>query len=566
MQSTSPRLAVALVEELIASGMRDVVLAPGSRSAPIALALADAERRGHVRLHVRIDERSAAYLALGLARVSGDPVAVITTSGTAAVNLHPAVVEAAYAGVPLIAVTADRPGSMRGTGANQTIDQRELFGSDVRAFVDVESLDEPGLREVVANAVSAALEPHRGPLHINVPLAEPLVAPDEHAVADVTRRGRHPRVRAGAPVASLLPGDLTGVSLARGIVIAGDFEDEVQRKRATELATVMGWPVLSEPSGNLSAHPNSLRHGPLILASPRSRELQADVVVTVGRVGLHRPVTRLLRDARVHIAVDVPPHLGRVDPAQTAHVIVDAVPVGDGTIDPDWLAAWRQADEAAANAVTDALSSGGTSSGGSRLSGPLVARIVGEAAHDGDLLVVGPSWPVRHLSSYGGRLRARCLGNRGTSGIDGVMSTGWGAAVAHGDRHPDATTYVLVGDLTAIYDRNALLVPASEARPRLVYVVADNGGGGIFSALEQGAPEFGRDFERVFGTPLDADVATLLAAPGVDVVCASTQDDLRDRLAARHDGVSVIVARCASRADEAGIVRSVQAAVDRTLN
>jgi 2-succinyl-5-enolpyruvyl-6-hydroxy-3-cyclohexene-1-carboxylate synthase len=350
------------------------------------------------------------------------------------------------------------------------------------------------------------------------------------------------------------------------MLIAGDVDDDAQRDRAIELATAMGWPVISEPSGNLSAHPNALRHGPLVLASPRSRDLQADVVVTVGRVGLHRSVTRLLRDARAHIAVDVPPHLGRVDPAQTAHVIVDAVPLGEGPIDPAWMVAWRQADESAAKAVTDALAPGGGSSGETGLSGPLVARIVGDAARDGDLLVVGPSWPVRHLSSYGGRLRARCLGNRGTSGIDGVVSTGWGAAVAHGDNYPDATTYVLVGDLTAIYDRNGLLAPASEARPRLVYVVVDNGGGGIFSALEQGAPEFERDFERVFGTPLDADIATLLAAPAVDVVSVSTTEDLQDRLATRHDGVRVIVARCVSRAEEAGIVRSVQMAVDRALS
>ncbi|MFZ8980097.1 MAG: thiamine pyrophosphate-binding protein, partial [Candidatus Nanopelagicales bacterium] len=149
MQVPSPRLAVAIVEELIAGGVRDAVVAPGSRSAPLALALADAERSGLVRLHVRIDERSAGYLALGLARVSGDPVAVITTSGTAAVNVHPAFVEAAYSGVPLIAVTADRPGALRGTGANQTIDQRGIYGVDPVVAEALEGLDERALKHVV---------------------------------------------------------------------------------------------------------------------------------------------------------------------------------------------------------------------------------------------------------------------------------------------------------------------------------------------------------------------------------------------------------------------------------
>ena len=550
----SPAVARALLEELVAGGVRDVVLAPGSRSAPISLALADAERRGLLRLHVRIDERSAAYLALGLARGSGAPVAVVTTSGTAAVNLHPAIVEAAYSGVPIVAVTADRPGAMRGSGANQTIDQRDLFGDDVVAGLDLEGLDESDLRRAVADALDLAVGNQPGPLHLNVPLSEPLVATGDHAISDVQVRARDlqsPRQR--PDMSTLLP---AGVNATRGLLIAGDFGDPVVRADAAALAESLGWPIVSEPSGNLSSHALALRHGPLLLSGAADRDLIPDVVVTVGRVGLHRSVSAVIRAARVHIAVDVPPRLDRVDPLRTASMIVDAVPAaGDGIPDPAWAARWTTADDVAARVVTETLDV-------ESLSGPSVARIVAQHAGPEDLLVIGPSWPVRHVSSYAGSLAATCIGNRGTSGIDGVMSTAWGAALTRSG----GTTYALVGDLTAIYDRNGLLAPASEPRPRLDYVVIDNDGGGIFSSLEQGAPEFAADFERVFGTPHGADLGTLLAAPGVEVTTVESAAGLRSALERPAEGVRVIIARCAARADEADLIRSVQSAVDAALS
>lgn len=553
MPVPSPRVAVALIEELLRGGVRDVVLSPGSRSAPLALAVADAERRGLLRLHVRIDERGAGYLALGLARVSGSPVAVITTSGTAAVNLHPAIVEAAYSGVPLVAVTADRPGALRGSGANQTIDQRGLYGSAVVASGDVEGLEEHEVRALVSGTLDRAVGDRPGPVHINAPLVEPLVAPGEHAVSAQTVRARDRVEGDGASLTSLLP---AGIAAGRGIIIAGDFDDARTHADAQALAAAMGWPVVSEPTGNLSSHPQSLRHGPLLLGIVG---LDPEVVVTVGRVGLHRSVTATLRSARAHIAVDVPPRLGRVDPVLTACAIVDAMPHADsGSADPEWLAAWQHADARATRVIDEALSE-------SPLSGPLVARIVTERAGAHDLLVVGASWPVRHVSAYAGPIRARCLGNRGTSGIDGVMSTAWGAAIAHGEQVPRGTTYAVLGDLTALYDRNALLAPGVEARPRLDYVVIDNDGGGIFSALEQGAPEYAEDFERVFGTPHGADLGALLAAPGVEVVTVTSAADLAASLDADAEGVRVIVARCAPRADEEAWIDSVQARVAASL-
>ncbi|MGI9197008.1 MAG: 2-succinyl-5-enolpyruvyl-6-hydroxy-3-cyclohexene-1-carboxylic-acid synthase [Candidatus Nanopelagicales bacterium] len=546
----SPAIARAVVEELLAAGVADVVVCPGSRSAPLTLTLADTECRGLVRLHVRIDERSGAYLALGIAKVSGRPVAVVTTSGTAAVNMHPAIVEAAYSGIPLVAVTADRPGEMRGSGANQTIDQRALYGNDVVTWADLEGLSESALRSAVAGALSLAIS-QPGPVHLNVPLPEPLVEPGAHAVDDVTtRKQADAPTPTGALLSTLLP---AGIDASRGLLIAGDFDDEPARQAAAALANAMGWPVISEPSGNLSAHDHALRHGPLVLASPFAEGHVAEVVVTVGRVGLHRSVMRTLRSARAHIAVDVPPRLGRVDPARTASV-VDAVPVADAAADPAWLADWQRADSAAGDAVAAEMT-------GSDLTGAAVAATVARHASTDDLLVVGASFPVRHVSSYAGAIRARCIGNRGTSGIDGVMSTAWGAALAH----DGGTTYALVGDLTAIYDRNGLLAAPGERRPDLVYVVADNDGGGIFSSLEQGAPAYATDFERVFGTPHGADLAELLTAPGVAIASVTSMDELQAALESASGGVHVIVARCAARTDEQQQALAIQQAVNAAL-
>lgn len=551
----SPAIARAVVEELLAAGMTDVVVCPGSRSAPLALTLADAERRGFVRMHVRIDERSGAYLALGLAKISGRPVAVVTTSGTAAVNLHPAIVEAAYSGLSLVAITADRPGAMRGSGANQTIDQRGLYGVDVVDGVDLTTVSEADLRATVTALIDASLS-LQGPVHLNVPLAEPLVGPGEHSIGEIAVRGT-PSSPAAPPVSleSLLP---VGVNAAHGLIIAGDFDDDEMRNALGSLASVMGWPIISEPSGNLSGHPQALQHGPLVLSSFTATREVPDVVITVGRIGLHRPEIELLRAARVHIAVDVPPRLGRVDPAQTAHIVVDAVPEPRGGSDPEWLRAWRAADDLAARALDGAAGSGS-------FTGVDVARIVARHAGADDLLVIGASFPVRHVSAYGGALRARCIGNRGTAGIDGVMSTAWGAALAHADQHALGMTYALVGDLTALYDRNGLLAGPSEHLPRLTYVVIDNDGGGIFSTLEQGAPAFADDFERVFGTPHGGDLMALLAAPRVTAVAVATTEELREALTAPSTGVQVIVARCASRSEESAHVSRMNAAVIEAL-
>lgn len=547
--------ARALVAEVIAGGVRDVALAPGSRSAPLALAFAAAERAGRIRLHVRADERSAGYLALGIAKVSGHPAAVVTTSGTAAVNLHPAIVEASYAGVPLVAITADRPPALRATGANQTIDQVRLYGVAPRWFAEVDVDDEGAVRSIVARALAVAGDrAFPGPVHLNVPLHAPLVPDpgDEDWVPGTVDR---PRVRAVRPAAVPAP-TLDDILLERadaqcGLIIVGDHVDPAVPDLVRDLSAATGWPIISEPTGGCSGVPGALAYGTLLAgdAAWRDRSIP-EVVVTVGAVGLSRGVADLVARAGTHVAVDPRPLTHLADPTRSARIVVDQVPQAHPRRAGDWSDRWAAADACAREIATGIDASG-------ELSGPVVARAVAAAVGVDDLLVIGSSWPIRHVAAFGGALRARAVANRGTSGIDGVVSMAWGGALAH-HRATGGSTLCLLGDLTAVYDRNGLLAAPGEERPPLTYVVIDNDGGGIFSALEQGDERFARDFDRVFGTPHAADLAELLAAPGVEVLRVTNSDDLRRALSTSTPGVRIVIAACAPRPRERAVVVAAQ--------
>ena len=560
--NASTSTARAIVDELVRGGVTDAVLASGSRSAALALALAAAERQKHLSLHVRLDERSAGYLALGLAKVQRRPVAVITTSGTAAVNLHPAVVEASYAGIPLIAITADRPAALQGVGANQTIEQQNLFGVHARWFAQIDVVAAEQVRSIVARALAVSRsESHPGPVHLNVPFAEPLVPDaDDDGAIPAGRADGLPwvRDRRGRTKADQILSDHVGdAPIARGLVIVGDHDISRLDHLVGNLSTAMGWPVISEPSGHCEWLPNALKHGPLLTGDAEFLAAHTpDIVLTVGSVGLHRGIARLVASAALHVAVDPRPLSALSDPTRTASIVLSEVPLASGSQrNPQWLAEWRAADEAICGVVVAHLDEG-------PFTGPVAVNTVATALGLDDLLVCGPSWPIRHLASYVGPVAARVIANRGTSGIDGVVSTAWGAALAHA-----GATVCLVGDLTALYDRNGLLVPAGERRPDLVYVVVDNDGGGIFSSLEQGAPQFAADFERVFGTPHAIDLPHALSGPGITVRQAGDRAALAEALSAARTegGVHVIIARVASRTVEAEQVAAIAASVRSTL-
>ncbi len=579
-----------VVDELIRCGVTDVILAPGSRSAPLAMALARAEARGELVLHVRIDERSAAYLALGLGKVSGVPAAVITTSGTAAVNLHPAIVEAHESDIPLLAITADRPPMLRGVGANQSIDQAGVFGAMTRLAIDMATAtawahDPQAVaqhnrywRSTVARAVATATDASApGPVHLNMPFADPLVPDADDDPVGIPRgfEGRADgrpwtadlRILAGVSgpldeTLQTLTGD--GQVPARGLIVVGDHADPEAVELVDELGDVMGWPVIGEPSGNVAGADTALSHGALLLADADfAGDHLADLVITVGRVGLARPIARHIARSGLHLHVD-----GRSqwsDAGRSADAVLAQVPMppSDAVSDPSWLAAWQRADLLAAAAVETALAGEGPV-----CTGMHVARAVAAGVPQDGMLFLGASWPVRHVLSFAASAPAQVvvLGNRGTSGIDGCVSTAWGAAIAW-QRNDGGPAVALIGDLTLRYDVNGLRSAIGEPQPDLVYVVVDNDGGGIFSQLEQGQVAHADVFERVFGTPPTDDVAAVASAAGLPVTVVEDVDGLQQALPASLEagGVSVLVVRTCEREQEARILAGVQRAVGEAL-
>jgi 2-succinyl-5-enolpyruvyl-6-hydroxy-3-cyclohexene-1-carboxylate synthase len=473
--------AQVVVDELARCGVTDAVLCPGSRNAPLAFALQAADTAGLLRLHVRIDERTAGFLALGLSLRSGRPVPVCTTSGTAVANLHPAVLEASHAGVALIALTADRPSELIGTGAGQTIVQAGIFGGAVReSFTGAGSAAQ--YRSTVGRAVAVAtgaLCGRPGPVHLNLPFVEPLV-PDGRAPAG--RGGPWTAVEPLTHTAPPLPLD----SSAPTLVIAGHGSPALD----------VPVPVVAEPSS--AAWPKSVRTGPWLLERPDLRPRQ---VVVAGRPTLHRPVQRLLADPRIAVfaLADGSPW---TDVAGTVRA-VGGLPALEP--DPAWLRRWREADDAASTALDKALDDPGA------VTGLRLARALVAALPDGAQMVVGSSNPVRDVSlAAAPRPGLTLLSNRGVAGIDGTVSTAVGAALAH-----DGPAYALMGDLTLLHDTTGLVIGPDEPRPDLTIVVLNDSGGGIFGLLEQGAPEHSAAFERVFGTPHTVDLAALCAAVGV---------------------------------------------------
>ncbi len=516
----STALATVLVDELIRGGVREAVLAPGSRSAPLAFALHAADAEGRLRLHVRIDERSAGFLALGLAKVSRRPVPVVTTSGTAAANLHPAVLEASESGIALVVLTADRPPELRGVGANQTVDQIKLYGDAVRVFHEVGTAERRGgqnayWRSLVCRAlVSAAgsLTDDPGPVHLNLALREPLV-PDVPDADDwpeplegraggarwteVASSGREPVAASGVHADTLL--------------VVGDDVSGLG-EQAVLMAESFGWPIVSEPSGNARRGPNAVRLGHLLVDQPGLRPRR---VVVVGRPTLTRGIQALLRDPAVEVSV-VTPTARWADAPHAAWTVRGQLPTKLGHEQPDtrFLERWKAAD-AEAVAATDLTSWSGAS----------IASALYAALPQNSLLVAGSSLAVRDLQYAAPRDGVTVIANRGVSGIDGTVSTAMGAALAW-QVDGGGPAYALLGDLTFLHDANGLILGPQEPLPRLTIVVVNNDGGGIFGGLEPGRPEHARAFERVFGTPTGADLAALCGASCIPYTRVTSLDDL----------------------------------------
>jgi 2-succinyl-5-enolpyruvyl-6-hydroxy-3-cyclohexene-1-carboxylate synthase len=520
--TSSTELGRAVVGRLLESGIREIVLAPGSRNAPLAFAAYDAAEAGLVRLHTRLDERSAGFLALGLTKV-GSRAAVICTSGTAVANLHPAMLEAVHAGVALVAVTADRPERLRGTDANQTTDQTGIFGP----LIPTVDIAEPS---VVPDEM-AALEPNvqpdrRGlPVHLNIRLDDPLVPEDRWRVEVVPPEpaGKEPGWWRGPP------GDTTTLAVGpRTVVVAGDDAGPPARG----LAESAGWPLLAEPSSGSRTGEHAIRCYRLLLAGPLGEEIER--VVVFGHPTLSRPVSRLLAREGVEVWAARTQGLGLRRPYPVVGTFDRAE---TSATDPtDWFERWRDAD-ARVGRELDALLGAEPD-----LTPYDVAGAVARALPPEGLLVVGASSPIRDLDLMVPRYpvggRRKVLANRGLSGIDGVVSTAVGAALGRTSER----SLALVGDVTFLHDSNGLVHGAHEPEPDLTIVVVNDDGGSIFAMLEQGAPEYADRYDRLFGTPHGVDLAGLCAATRTPHLRATSLPELEQALASPNGGIEVIEA------------------------
>jgi len=502
--------AEVIVDELIRNEVRHVVLSPGSRNAPLSFALHAADAAGRLRLHVRIDERSAGFLALGLAARGGRPVAVAGTSGTAAANLHPAVSEAATAGIPLLVLTADRPPELRAAGANQTIDQHRMFGSQVRLFDELAvAEDRPGQqaywRSQICRACHAAAgTAHAGPVHLNLPFREPLVPTGDHEWCEPLdgRADGAPWTEVSARAAE--PSRLRGLTARRGLVLVADGDAAA----AGRWAERHGWPVLAETGGVGLPGSAAVDTGMWLLNLPEFvREHRPEQVLCVGRPTVFRQVQSLLTRSGAEVLLAHGSEAAWPTPGHAVREVAQSFDVEPARpADPEWLTAWQQADQKAAAALHAALDLEHWPNG------PVLARDLVDELPARSLLVLGSSNPTRDVAlAARHRPDVEVHRNRGVAGIDGTVSTAVGAALAHG-----GPAYALVGDLTFLHDSNGLLLGPHERRPDLTIVVFNDDGGGIFSLLEQGAPEHRESFERVFGTPHGTDLGRLCAAHGVE--------------------------------------------------
>jgi len=523
-------LASAFAEELARGGVRLAVISPGSRSTPLAVAL---WRQPEIEVSVIVDERSAGFFALGAAQASGEPVALLCTSGTALVNYHPAVCEADESAIPLLVLSADRPPELRGIGAGQTIDQIKTFGSSVRWFCEVgtHEADDDGLlhyRSVACRALSKARgEVRPGPVHLNLPWREPLApVPVEGAVTatdPLALHGRDKRPLTAVTQIDLEPSVFVLDEVAAhigdaisGVIVAGRQLDPELREPLAHLARVSGFPVLADPTSQLRCGPHDRSHvvasyDLLLREEHFARSVVPELVLRFGEMPTSKPLRAWLTESGAdEIVID--PYGGWNEPTNRAAAILRADPT---ELTSGWAARleglegrerplpdrWLEAEAAAQAALSQALA------GESEITEPALHRALGEAHRDGDLVYTSSSMPIRDQEAFvsSSAIDVSFLSNRGANGIDGLISSGIGAAHASG-----RPTTIVVGDLGLLHDLGSLAALREVATPVRI-VVIDNAGGGIFHFLPQEAAMPKDEFEALLGTPRGVDAAKAAA-------------------------------------------------------
>ena len=513
--SQATTLARSIVHQLIELGVQDFVLSPGSRNAPLSIALYQAEKKGLINLHVRIDERGAAFFALGISKATGKYVPVICTSGTAVANYLPAVLEAFHSDVNLLLLTADRPERLRRTGSNQTTLQAGIFGEFVHSSIDTSSPID----------LTHHLD-HTGPVHINLQFDEPLLESDNSDW-----------------LAGINPKKLSKTSHPKGtfdcttrknVVIVGHDRAGIDVREIEEFAAAIGAPILGEDP---LVFERSVSHAPIILSDERARNaLAPELVVVIGRTTLSRSVNAYVSGA-AHVMV-IDPRMEKIDRARTATEKHFQIPrlAKKRERDESWFELWAKYESLASQAVSELPEWS---------EGRALATIASEIQQD-TALFISSSRPIRDLESFAQpRGGVVTYANRGLAGIDGNISTAMGIATFHEE------TYAVIGDLAFLHDLSALAQPTQDP---LTLIVIDNDGGGIFSTLPQRGVE---GFEKIFGTPHGQDLAKLVGGFGISHESVASVRELQIAMRRVHPGLHVIIATMPDREANADAIGKV---------
>lgn len=516
--NNSTSLARVVVRQIIESGITDVVISPGSRNAPLSLAFFAAAERGLITVHVRIDERTAAFYALGIIKATGRPVPVVCTSGTAVANYHPAVLEAHHTNAPLLVLTADRPAMLRKTGANQTTEQARIFGKAVRYFADIDGPVYP--MELPLDSLRI------GPVHLNLQFDEPLL-PDDSSdwVSEIV-------VAPKDFVTRSKPGTLRLVG-ARGVVVIGHDRAGLSVQEITEFTKVLGWPVIAEDP---LSFPDAIAHASIFLTSQEIRStLIPQSVLVIGRTTLSRSINAFIKSSPIQYVVD--PRTATVDTDRQADRIFTSLPILQGVIQSDdWIATWNKVAERTKKLVAS-------------LDGwneAVIARTIAAGIPNESAVFVSSSRPIRDLEGFAlPRGGVDTYANRGLAGIDGNISTALGIAYAH------KSTIAILGDLSFLYDLTGL-INKEDINCRII--VINNDGGGIFSTLPQRGAH---GFETVFGTPHGLKPAEIAKAMGVPAKEISSIKELEAEIKAPISGVSVVVCNVPNRESNADNLKTI---------
>lgn len=539
--ATTATFCATLVDEWLQCGVRHAVVSPGSRSTPIALEIAN---RQEIEMHIFHDERSAAFAALGIAKASGIPAILVCSSGTAAVEFHPAVVEAHHSEVPILICTADRPAELQGVGAPQTIDQQNLYGVSVRKFVNAEVADESEShtwRKIARDLFATSLGKVRGPVHLNLRFREPLMGV---ATSLPPRHERSAMIadKVDLPSARSLRKLKKALNFKNGVIIAGP--ENYQIESIFRLAQTLSWPVLADPrSGARVPSKFVVAAADSILRDEDfAKKLQPQVVLRFGTLPASKVVNSWLASSGAkQIVITTTPTLADPDQLCALHIVgeidelcaelVSARTNGQNKRDDfSWLDLWDTAESSAQKSINAALADE------PGLSEPGVARALYGLLPEASNLVVSSSMPIRDVEWFAApRTGLRVHANRGANGIDGVVSTAVGIALA--TRQP---TTLLIGDIALLHDVNGLIGLVSREID-LRIVVIDNNGGGIFSFLPQAQTLELTKFEKIFGTPHGVNLKMVAQAHQINTHEVANMSDFAEVLSQRGPWLARVV-------------------------